>query len=292
MKIRKLRLFLLTVVILIGVSFTGASLIGSSGTLSADATGFLAIKTSSNLNLNDGMLDEIWTSVDTYQDVSEFGNGGYVKFANNGTHLFSLLVSSQDMEWISIEFEPDPSVCMTKLNDGWSFYIDKSDEAVLAKDVNFIGGKIPDDDDVHDLSVESIFSGDLVMIEVVRLFNTEDTDGYDIVYANGSTYMTQFASSDDHFGVHNHYYLVITDKTSGDGFVPTGIPQVDILNQVKFLALGMTPVGLFGFIIIHFIRRVITSPIKHDYTRIASSSKKPPSIKERWNETFSSRGQS
>ncbi|UCE13939.1 MAG: hypothetical protein JSV04_01880 [Candidatus Heimdallarchaeota archaeon] len=319
MKIIKKTLFpLLLVIFLILVSLT---LLNVSGVTSSDPMGFISPNITGNIDLNDGQIASFWTSIETYHYVSEFGDNGYVKFSNNRTHLFALLVSSSDEAWISIEFEPDPSLCMKNLNDGWSVYIDKDNEEVLAKDVKFVGTVIPEDDVHNDLHVESLFSEGMVYIEVVRLFNTADTDGYDITFQNGSINYLKFASKGKHFGTHEIYYLYNyvpaevsttenpttdvsnTDTTNTDItsttttttdiiiVIPTDIPDLpdqDVvdLSQVKFLLLGLTPIGIIGFISLHLVRRVLTSPIKHDHDRIVSSSWKPPTTVDRFKDTF------
>jgi len=269
------------------------------GSTSDTATGFTAPKIPANSTeeLSNGQIESFWSLVETYQNVSEISDEtytNYVKFANNGTHLFTLITSLNTIEWISIEFEPNPSQCMTNLNDGWTFYIDAGSSTVDAVDVNFVGTVIPSNDNRNDLVIESFFSGNLVQIEVVRPFNTQDTDGYDIVYSNGSMNTMQFATNENHFSSHAIYYLFITDLVLGGEVTieePTDIPipnQVD-LNQVKFALIGVTPIGIIGFLIVHFIRRVYHSPIEHSFTRISRVSKSPPTFRARWKETFSSR---
>ena len=135
-----------------------------------------------------------------------------MKFANNGTHLFSLFVSTRDNEWISIEFEPDPDECMTNLNDGWTIYINQADNVITHKDIKFVGTVRPKDDSQMDISAESIFVGEHVYVEILRPFETNDTEGYDISFSNGSLNMVQFASKNDHYGARRDYYLFLTDQ--------------------------------------------------------------------------------
>ncbi|MFX1506033.1 MAG: hypothetical protein ACFFDC_07950 [Promethearchaeota archaeon] len=275
------------IVILSFISLTVLTVVGE---VTDDQAGFVSSKIEGGINLNDGEITSFWTNITDYQDVIEFGEQGYVKFANNETHLYALLVSTTENAWISVEFEPDPSLCMKNLNDGWSFYINQEEETVLAKDIMFVGTVIPKDDVKNDLQIEGVFSDGLVYIEVVRPFDTSDPDGFDIAFENGSTNLLQFASKKKHFGGHDKYYLYVhvSDKSEGNPIIPE-IPETIDLNQVKFLLLGITPVGVVGFLGIHLIRRVIYSPIKHDHDRIVSSSWKPPSTVERFKDTFLSK---
>lgn len=303
-KMKIIKRVLSIILFMIFFSLIGLTVLNVVGKGSDNPTGFIAPKTTVDVILDDGQIASFWSKIQTYQNVSEFGTKGMVKFSNNGTHLFTLLVSSSNRAWISVEFEPDSSLCMKNLNDGWSFYIDKASETVLAKDILFKGTVIPADDVKNDLQVESIFSDNLVYIELVRPFDTSDVQGYDIIFSNGSTNLLKFASDGNHFGVHEIYFLYIYipadtpgnettgNETTGETIIiPADIPDIPLpdvvdLSQVKFLLLGLTPVGVFGFIILHLIRRVLTSPIKHDHERIVSSSWKPPTFVERFKDTF------
>jgi len=290
-------LFILSAFIATG--FIGGFVSGSPNSTSQSMTGFVSPKTNSSLNLNDGQIAPFWSNVTIYENISEYGSGGYAKFANNGTYLFSLIVCPDDNEWISIEFEPSPNECMTNLNDGWSFYINPhapSGNQVQEVDVKFVGSVKPENDIQNDISIESIFTGGLVYIEVVRPFDTGDTAGYDISFQNGSLNIIQFASENDHISLHTDYYLLTTDysidksSNSSSSPPPINIPDIPVginLNQIKYIILATVPIGLFFFITFHAIRRVITRPIKHEYTRIVGNSHAPPTFKERWNDTFS-----
>ncbi len=284
---------------LILLSFMGFSLIqGGPAVASETMDGFIA-PVISQLNLTDGQIESEWESVYTYQNISEFKDGGYVKFANNETHLFSLFVSSVDVAWISVEFEPDPSTCMKNLNDGWTFYINQETSEVTAKDVKFVGTVIPSDDNKNDLNFESVVVENQVYIEVIRPFNTQDTEGYDIVFKNGSINIMQFASKGSHIKKHTFYYLLVrtdpvgeennNNTNSTNPVIIPEIPQVQDLSQLKFLLIGVAPIGVLGFVIFHLMRRVITNPIQHDYNRVTTATFKPPTLKERWNQTFSTK---
>ncbi|MFX0182490.1 MAG: hypothetical protein ACFE95_05330 [Candidatus Hodarchaeota archaeon] len=301
MGMRKSILSLLLIAFFIGASFFVESTLGFSSKIADEAPGFVSSKINTTLSLNDGQVDPFWSSVESYQNISEFGSDGYVKFANNGTHLFALLVCSVNSEWVSIEFDADTSACMMNQHDGWAIYIDKNIKTVEAKDVFFVGTRIPEDDEHNDLLAEGIFTDSLVFIEVVRLLDTTsyDTTGYDIVYQNESLTMMQFASKNDHFGTHTFYYILTSFSTLQGGIAPGDIPVPTVINydQLKLQVLSLAMVSGFGFIVLHFIRRVIISPIKHEYrlisdkipTKLSSSGRwKSPTFKERWKETFSS----
>lgn len=247
------------------------------------------------IDLSDGQTETFWSNITIYQNVSEFGPGSYVKFANNGTHLFSLFVSSRDNEWISIEFEPEPAECMTNLNDGWVIYINQTVNETTVKDIKFVGTVRPQDDNQTDLLVESIFIDGFVFTEIMRPFNTTDIEGYDITFNNGSLNMIQFASEKTHIGLHKDYYLFLTDQivAGAEGvippeeiIVPTDIPSVFNVNQFKFILLGLTPISVFGFMIIHTARRVYSNPIENENVRVVKKSFKAPTFIERFRETF------
>jgi hypothetical protein len=278
-------IFLLT---FLGIGFIGTSAIAEIAFTNQSATGFIAAKAPTDVNLNDGLLSEFWVNVTSYQNISEFGEGGYVKFANNDSHLYSLLVFPRDSGWVSVEFEPEPDECMTNLNDGWSFYTSESPDSVEAKDIKFVGVRMPDDDMQTDIKIEAIFESNMAYVELVRPFDTSDPDGFDIVYTNGSLNMMQFASQADHIGAHKDYFLLITDSMVGEEPQDPGvdIPTGANLGQIKFLLLGATPLGVFVFIIFHAFRRVFSSPIKHDFDRVVGNSHKAPTFMERFRATF------
>ncbi len=300
MKFTKTKVIILIFTVFLSAGFIGTSALGGTNSVTQSATGFIAPKVLTNVSLNDGLISEFWVNITSYQNISEYGEGGFVKFANNATHLYSLLVFPKDSDWVSVEFEPEPEACMTNLNDGWSFYTSESPDSVDAKDVKFVGARKPENDIQKNLATENIFVGNLAYVELVRPFDTGDTDGFDITFSNGSLNMLQFASKADHFGAHTDYYLIVTviDPVIGevpdeedsviDDILSSSLPTGVNLGQIKFLLLGVTPAGVFVFIILHAIRRVFTSPIQHGYERVVSSSHKPPTFMERWRETFTS----
>ena len=301
MNIKKINRFTILLTLIISLGFLGTIVAGNTNSTSQTATGFVSAKVISNINLTDGQTEDFWSNITVYQNVSEYGSGGYVKFANNGSHLFSLFVSARDNEWISIEFEPDPDECMTNLNDGWTIYINQTEDVTTHKDIKFVGTVRPEDDSQVDISTESIFIGEYVFVEILRPFETNDIEGFDISFSNGSLNMIQFASEKEHFGARRDYYLFLTDQVvaGGEGtgnpdevidpddiIIPTDIPSTFNVNQLKFIMLGVTPIGFFVFMIVHTARRVISSPIENENTRAVNKSFRPPNFMKRFRETF------
>jgi hypothetical protein len=293
---------LLIVAVVISVGFLIGSMLTTASTGESQGNGFISEESQSILILSDGQIDSFWSSVSIYQETPEFGPEAYVKFANNGTHLFALIVCSHDSEWVSIEFDADSAGCMANQHDGWAFYIDNVAKTVEARDVHFIGTRMPEVDSDNSLIIEPIFSNNLVFIEVVRPYGTQncDTSGCDIVYENGSVVFLQFASKADHYGAHTIYPLMISDKPIGENGGLPALPTVINYDEIKFNLLGLTLVGTFGFIGMHLIRRVIISPIKHDYrlilksipnktSKVSGEQWRIPSFKDRWNQTFSTK---
>ncbi|MHA2175908.1 MAG: hypothetical protein ACXACP_14550 [Candidatus Hodarchaeales archaeon] len=294
MATKKIRYGLLFISIFLCGTLVMESVMSISGAIT-DSSGFVAGDCAEVLDLNDGQVATFWECISSYQNVTEFGSGGYVKFANNQTHLLSLVVCAPDSEWVSIEFNADATSCMQNEHDGWAFYIDESAKTVEARDVYFIGTRMPDIDSKNDLYIEALFIGDLVFIEVARPFATENCGptGCDITYMNASLNNIQFASLDDHYGAHTIYYLLITDQpVEEDPILPPNLPRIINYDEIKFSIFNLTLIGVFGFLAIHLVRRVIISPIKHEHRLITSSMTtedkwSPPSFKQRWTETFS-----
>jgi hypothetical protein len=296
MNVQKLNRFTLLLILILSLGYFGSIVAGNTNSISQTATGFVSAKVISNIDLTDGQTEQFWSNITVYEEISEFGPEGYVKFANNGTHLFALFVTTVDNVWISIEFEPEPEECMTNLNDGWVIYMLHNTNETLAKDIKFMGTVRPDDDVQKDISVESIFADSYVSIEVMRPFNTNDVEGNDITFNNGSLNMIQFASDKNHIGVRQDYYLFISDQvvagaevtvTPEEIIIPTNIPTNNFnVNQLKFILLGLTPISVFAFMIVHTARRVYSSPIENENVRAVDKSFKAPTFMERLRETF------
>jgi len=307
MNIQKINRLILILSLFISFGFLGSIVAGNTNSPSQTATGFVSAKVISDINLSDGQTEAFWSKITVYEEVSEFGPGSYVKFANNGTHLFSLFVCSRENEWVSIEFEPEPEECMTNLNDGWIIYINQSVNTTTVKDIKFVGTVRPQDDVQKDLFVESIFTVDYVFTEILRPFDTNDIAGNDITFNNGSLNMIQFASEMDHISIHQDYYLFISDQVvaRAEGaiipegtiipeeiidpeeiIIPTNIPSSFNVNQMKYVLLGLTPISVLVFMIVHTARRVYSNPIENENVRVVKKSFKPPTFIERWRETF------
>ena len=71
-----------------------------------------------------------------------------------------------------------------------------------------------------------------------------------------------------------------------DIIAPTNIPSTFNVNQIKYILLGLTPISVFAFMIVHTARRVFTSPIENENVRVVKKSFKAPTFKERFRETF------
>ncbi|MFW9992404.1 MAG: hypothetical protein ACFFD4_10180 [Candidatus Odinarchaeota archaeon] len=272
-------LSLMVLALLIGIGLIVAPACGLPRVKGVQAKGFVNLTYNATLDLANGQVDSFWSDPNiTEQTISEFGAGSSVKFANNDSNLYALIVCSEDFSWISFEFEAKQDRCMMNLNDGWSFYIDKNGKTVEAKDVGFEGAVIPIDDTQDDLSIEYTFSGGMVSIEVLRPFDTQDTAGYDVVFQPDNEDTTDvdeslvnviFASNVNHYSSHTVYYLqtVVLDLSSGEEpVIPPPPPAGPALNiaDVKLLLFIAALTGTGGFMLVHLIRRVILTPIKHE----------------------------
>lgn len=241
------------------------------------------------LNLNDGKIDDAWSNVTSNQVLTEYGDNGSAKFANNGTHLFALLTASFTYEWISVEFESEVGQCMRNGHDGWTIYLDQSTNDVNVLDISFVGSVIPFTDSKNDLQSEYVITGDLVEIEIVRPFDTDDTDGSDIVYKNSSLVLVSFASNVDHYDTRDSFYLFIQYYEGiEDGIIPIdiipdlNIPVVVDWLPVKTIILQISVFFIGFFISVHFLVRVIRRPLYHG-SRIVDEDFKAPTFIQRWN---------
>lgn len=241
------------------------------------------------LNLNNGKIDDAWSNVTSEQVLTEFGDSGSAKFANNGTHLFALLTASASYEWISIEFETESGQCMRNGHDGWTIYIDQATNDVNLLDISFVGSVIPLTDAKNDLQSEYVITGDLLEIEIVRPFDTSDSDGSDIVYENSSLVLLSFASNVDHYDTRQGFYLSIQYYEGiEDGFIPLEIiPELNIPVAVDWLPVktSILQISVFfiGFFIsVHFLVRVLRRPLTHG-SRIVDEDFRAPTFIQRWN---------
>jgi hypothetical protein len=148
------------------------------------------------LDLSNGKIDQFWENI-TSQGVPEFGNGSFVKFSNNGTHIYSLFAAPANKIWISIQMSTtlagtDP---MSPGSFAWTFYIN-SDGVTRAEIQEFLGTFMPVTHD--ELPYESIVEDGMVYIETVRSF-VPLIDG-DINFSNGSSTYMVFASESQRYG--------------------------------------------------------------------------------------------
>ena len=238
-----------------------------------------------SLNLSDGVISDQWSSIQTYANLSEFGDGGFMKFSHNSTDLFALF-GSNDKKWISIEFETESSDCMTAGSDAWIFYIDHNNNVVTAVDATMKGQKLPESDAQNDLHFEATFVNDFVYIEVVRKLDTQDTTSPDMTFANGTEAILLVASNNDHFSARTQYYLAVSFSDDVGDFVPPslGVNWKARENFFFDISLLIAP----AFILTHFTLRVIINPLEHPDSIIDSTAVRAPSFKERWNSIRSS----
>lgn len=277
---RYIRIFILGFCIFILLWSTNAA-------IGADQQGFVASNfQSSSLNLNDGKVDPAWDNVTQYQKISEFGANGYVKFSHNQTYLFSLFVVDISMKWVAIEFDATPN-CMDNGHDGWTFYLDSSTHAVTAHDTTYLGTAIPtndpDEGGTNDLSIQSVVNGNYAYIEVARPLLTNDTNGHDVSFINGTMMDVKFASNVHHFDPSPVYYLYVT---FGSGNVaPPKVPAKFDYQQAETIIFIVVVILAIAFILTHIIIRMILRPLGA-YPRIIDENFVRPTFKSRWREIF------
>lgn len=255
--------------------------------IGADQTGFVASNfKSSSLNLHDGTVDSAWNSVTQYQNISEYGANGYVKFSHNATYLFSLFVVDISLKWVAIEFQATEN-CMDNGHDGWTFYLDSSTHAVTAHDTTYLGTAIPTDDPaeggVNNLAIQSVINGNYVYIEVARPLLTNDTKGHDVSFVNGTMMDVKFASNAHHFDPSPLYYLYVTFSTGV--IVPPKVPQKFDYQQAETIIFFVVLFIIVAFILTHITVRMILRPLGV-YPRIIDENFVRPTFKSRWHEIF------
>jgi hypothetical protein len=233
----------------------------------------------SNLNLSDGAISNEWPNVETYVNLTEFGTGGFLKFSHNTTHIFTL-IGVNDKSWVAIEFEPDVDNCMVDGHDTWVFYIDQAGKSVDAVDATMRGIDVPEADVQNDLAYEATFQENFVYIEVVRAFDTLDTNSYDVPFMNGTEITMLVASNNDHMGSRTYYYLCVVFSDDPENFVPNIDLGIDWNKRKDILFYG----GLIFaaiFILTHITMRLILYPLKHPNSIVDSTTFKSPTIKDR-----------
>lgn len=234
----------------------------------------------SNLDLSDGAISNEWPQVETYVNLTEFGDGGFIKFSHNTTHIFSL-IGANDMEWVAIEFESEMDDCMIDGHDTWVFYIDTTEKSVDGIDATMRGIDEPEADTQNDLYYEATFVEEFVYIEVVRAFDTQDLESYDIPFVNGTQLVMIVASDDDHMGDRTPYYLCVVFSDRPD-FVPNIDLGIDWTKRKDILFYGGMIFAAI-FVATHITMRLVLHPLKHPNSIVDSTKVKPPTLKERWN---------
>jgi hypothetical protein len=251
-----------------------------------EALGFTAINFPvSAINLADGTITPEWSDVLSYQNISEFGTVGTVKFSHNETHLYTLFTVDPTIEWIAVEYTSDPNNCMTDQNDGWTVYLDGRQETAV--DSVYTGRTLPARDidlgGTNDLYVEIVSQNEVTYVETVRPFNTTDIAGNDFMLAEESVVDMIFASSSHHFDPSGLYYLYITfSEVPVDPPVITR-PKIVNYEEMKSTVLGIGLVAVILFINGHFILRMNLNPLSKT-SRIIDSEFDRPTLKSRLND--------
>jgi hypothetical protein len=231
-----------------------------------------------DVNLSDGQVADSWSQITSYGNLSEYGTGGFAKFAHNETHMFALLATSTQ-SWIAIEFDAETD-CMLNGHDTWIIYVNTADKTIDLVDGTFKGTVLPEHDAQNDLIGEAIFTSDLTYIEVIRPFDTLDSS--DIVFANGSSTFMTFASEEDHTSTRTMYYLNVQFTDVGS-IAAIEAPDVTDWQKIQEYTLfgAMVFAVLFG--LTHYIIRQKLRPLEHGSRIIDSTIHHPPKFKERWN---------
>ena len=256
--------------------------------------GFIAVSfgNDNSLSLTNGAVDSAWDNVTYYQTITEFGTNGYVKFAQNGTYLYALLAVDSSKKWAAVEFIEDEKygdVCMAPIDDGWTFYLDSG--TVDAHDTHFAGSStFPKDDSVQNLQIETTVQDNYYYIEVARPLVTNDPEGNDFDYKDGSIVFLKFASDTNHKGgvfddgPSELYYLSIQFS---DNIVVPNVTAPKDFSLLKTWIFFSIPFFIFGFIAVH-------APIRLKYRKVHDNHPGPivddtyrrPTIKEKFPQDF------
>ncbi len=234
-----------------------------------------------DFSISDNKISESWGDITTYANLTEFGTGGFAKFAHNQTHMYALLGTTTD-QWIAIEFDASGDDCMLSNHDTWIFYINPDEMSLNTVDSTFVGLVMPENDMQNDLYAEAIFTDDLTYVEVLRKFDTADQTSPDIVFANGSSTYLTFASDEDHDTKRHLYYLNIQFTDIGS-IVAVEAPDVIDWQQIKEITLYGAMIFAVSFALTHYIVRQKLRPLEHGSRLIDSTIVTPPRFKERWN---------
>jgi hypothetical protein len=218
------------------------------------------------LDLSNGIIDPFWENVTYGQDVPELGSGGFVKFSNNGTHLYGLFAAPTNKIWISMQMSTNlaGTDTMAPGTFAWTFYIN-SEGVTRAEIQKFIGTDMPEV--LGTLSFESVVDNGMVYIETTRAFDPS-IEG-DIEFFNGSTTYMIFASESQRYGhIIDEFTIfrldVVVTLPGSDSEIE--VPDIDerVVNW-NVLKRNMLYVTLFGITLVlglHVVFRLILNPLK------------------------------
>lgn len=246
----------------------------------------LTHETVTTLDTSNGVIDALWDDVTNFSSIPEFGDGGRVKFSNNGTHLFSLLEAPRTNLWLSIQFNEviDDSRYMLAGSDAWSFYIDQDSDTVTYEDQTFQGRDMPDVDNTE-LSFEATFTGSSVSIEAARPFDSGEA--VDILFTIDSVVYLIFAAEDE-VGLHKQtkpetFALQIVSEL---GAGPDVEEQFD-WDSLKDTLFYVTGGAILIFVFVHLTVRQFLYPLTK-WNRIVDANEfKDATFKERLNTLMS-----
>ncbi|HKZ41010.1 MAG TPA: hypothetical protein VJ044_08610, partial [Candidatus Hodarchaeales archaeon] len=234
--------------------------------------------------LSDGSLDELWETIPLYY-VSEFGSGGYIKSIHNGYYIYSLLAYEKSMNWISIEFDAllGQENHMLRGNDAWSF--GQGLQTNYVGDGYFVGASgEPLADARNDIFFETFADDTLAYVELVRLLDTQDSVGKDIVFNTATIFNIQFASNIAHVTSHKIHTWSLSTKGPTNAtatVIPPGQIVGPTMTEISDIVFVFSVTMVFFTAAIHATLRVISKPIKHE-RRIVHTDKLPnqPSLRQ------------
>ncbi|OLS19482.1 MAG: hypothetical protein HeimC2_34670 [Candidatus Heimdallarchaeota archaeon LC_2] len=234
-----------------------------------------------DFSISDDKISDSWDEITTFANLTEFGLGGFAKFAHNETHIY-LLLGTTTKSWIAIEFDASADECMETNHDTWIFYINPTEKTLRSVDATFKGLAAPEIDDQNDLFGEVIFNDDLIYIEALRAFNTEDQTSPDIIFSNGSSTFLTFASEENHETTRQPYFFNVQFTDIGS-IVEIESPDVINWQEIKEYVLFGAMIFAVFFALTHYIVRQKLRPLEHGSRLIDSNIVTSPKFKERWN---------
>jgi hypothetical protein len=229
----------------------------------------LSFKISKSINLMDGLVDPIWEEYPKLP-IPEYGSTGYVQSFHDETYVYFLLAYENDITWVSIEFSvsDESTSFMNENNDAWTF---GSGEFDYFGDGYMRGSTTyPENDEQKDVFFNKIEmeGNSLIYIEVMRLMDTGDVSGRDIVFNHDSTVNLVFASNIHHTDEHKKYSFTFTDLN------PSNIQASEENTEQGGTILSVKEISDFVFVssfvivivtvFIHGALRVVSKPIKHE----------------------------